>query len=91
MNRNCALNFVMGISVGVGLAMILAPKPGEKTRKDLTKKAQDATSYLRDQGTGIRQSATEMAEKAKREVNRHKQGLASALDAGKAAYKRQLG
>jgi gas vesicle protein len=40
--------FAVGVAAGAAVALIYAPQPGAKTRKQLRRKLNDATDYVKD-------------------------------------------
>jgi len=80
--NNCALGFMIGLGCGVGIALLLAPKSGNETRSLIGNKAQEETDRLKLQAARLRDSATELIEKVRHDVTRHKEGLHHAIEAG---------
>jgi gas vesicle protein len=87
MDRDGLINFFLGLSIGVGVGFLFAPKSGEETRHMLMSKADEGTDYLRKQASDIHESASEAVEKGRNAVNRQKEILTDAIDAGKQAYR----
>lgn len=90
--------FVLGLGLGVAAGVLLAPKAGAETRDFLVSKANEGTDYLRSRadesreylrqrGSDIANSASDIVEKGKTAVNRRKDTLNAAVDAGKQAYR----
>ena len=90
--------FIVGIGVGVAVGMLLAPRSGEETRRILREKADEGKDYVRaraDEGkeyvrrrsVDLRESAGEAIDKSKDVINRQKDQLNAALEAGKQAYR----
>jgi gas vesicle protein len=40
--------FTVGVAAGAAVALIYAPQPGAKTRKQIRRKVNDATDYVKD-------------------------------------------
>jgi gas vesicle protein len=89
-NKDNTLGFIVGFGCGVGIALLLAPKSGGETRSVIANKARKATDRLKHQVAGLRDSATELLEKDRNEVEHHKEGLQHAVDAGKRAHHESL-
>ena len=85
-NKDSTLNFIIGLGCGVGITLLLAPKSGDETRSVIANRAREKTDRLKHQVAGLRDSATELLEKGRNEVERHKEGLQHAVDAGKRVY-----
>lgn len=90
MSRDAIANFFLGLGVGVGVGLLFAPKSGEETRDILLSKADEGREYLKKQASGLRDSAEDMVEKGRDVVNRQKDVLAEALEAGKQAYREKV-
>jgi gas vesicle protein len=97
MDKNGLSSFLLGLGVGVGIGMLFAPKSGQETREIiknkagegtdyLKNKAGESTEYLKNRGTEFKQSATEWVDKGKEALNRQKENLTDAVDAGRQAY-----
>jgi gas vesicle protein len=79
--------FFLGMGLGVAVGMLFAPKSGEETRGFLRQKADEGGSYVKRRGQDLRESAAEYVEKSRSALNRQRDNLAAAVDAGKAAYR----
>ena len=79
--------FFLGIGVGVAIGMIFAPKAGAETRTLIRNRANEGGDYLRRRGTQIREGATDLIDKGKGLVDRQREHLSSAMDAGRQAYR----
>ena len=90
MSRDAIANFFLGLGVGVGVGLLFAPKSGEETRDILLSKADEGREYFKKQASGLRDSAEDMVEKGRDVVNRQKDMLAEALEAGKQAYREKV-
>jgi hypothetical protein len=67
--------------------MLFAPQAGAETRGYLSDKAGHGREYLRDQSGALRDSASELIERGREIVNRQRDNLREAIDAGKQAYR----
>ncbi len=73
--------FTIGVASGAIVALICAPQSGEKTRRQLKRKFEDASDYLKDAGDTL-------GEHAERVVKRGKDALGDVADSAmKAANK----
>ncbi len=90
--------FLLGLGLGVAAGILLAPKSGAETRDLLRSKAGEGTDYIRsraDEGreylkqrtADLRDTATDLVEKGKTTVNRQRDNLSAAVEAGKSAYR----
>ena len=91
MDRNGISAFLLGLGVGVGIGMLFAPKSGEETRELIKNKAGEGTDFLRQRGTNLKQTAAEWVDRGKDVVNRQKDSLTDAMEAGKQAYRDAVG
>jgi gas vesicle protein len=90
--------FLLGLGIGVAAGILWAPKAGEETRQLLADKAgegadylknraQEGTEYVRNRADDIRQSASDLYEKGRSSVQKQRDTLSSAVEAGKQAYR----
>jgi gas vesicle protein len=97
MDKSGFSSFLLGLGVGIGIGMLFAPKAGADTRqliKDKTgegtdylkQRAGEGTDYLKQRGTDIKDSAADLLAKGKDVLNRQKETIADAMEAGKQAY-----
>jgi gas vesicle protein len=90
-NRDAWANFFLGLGLGVGVGLLIAPKSGEETRDILRAKADEGKEYLKKQTSGLRETASgladELVERGKEALNRQKDVLSDALEAGRMAYR----
>jgi gas vesicle protein len=75
-----------GLGAGIGLGLLLAPKPGRELRADLDRTACDGISKLKQSAEELKTSASSMLEKAKATAQTQKEGVGQAIAAGKRAY-----
>ena len=79
--------FFLGLGLGVAVGVLFAPKSGEETRTYLRSKAEEGADIVKRKGDDLRDSATDIYERGKQKVQRHKDNLTAAVDAGKQAYR----
>jgi gas vesicle protein len=91
MDKNGLSSFLLGLGVGVGIGMLFAPKSGQETREILKNKAGEGTDYLKQRGTEFKQTAADWVDKGKDALNRQKENLNDAMDAGRQAYRDAVG
>jgi gas vesicle protein len=82
--------FVAGAGIGALLALLLAPKTGEQTRKLIAKKAEEGKDYVASKGRELKGQAEELVEKGKELVTKQKERLAGVLETGKEAARSTL-
>ena len=104
-NNNGADKFVFfmaGAGIGAVLALLFAPKTGRETRELLARRATDSREFLTNKVSEGRQAVEERSrrfggdfnsflDKSKDAVQRQKEQLAAAFEAGKAAYREEKG
>jgi gas vesicle protein len=79
--------FAFGLGVGLAIGVLFAPKSGEETREFLRSKADEGKDYLKRRSDELREQAGDFVERGKTAVNRHRENLAAAVEAGKQAYR----
>jgi gas vesicle protein len=80
-------SFLLGLGVGIGIGILFAPKSGKETRQLIKEKADEGGEYLKQRSTELKQSASEWVDKGKEAINRQKETLADAVEAGRQAYR----
>lgn len=87
MDRDGMANFFLGLGIGVGLGILFAPKSGDETRDLIMNKAGEGKDYLKRQTQTWKESAGDLVDKGKDLLNRQKDNIAEAVEAGKQAYR----
>ncbi len=87
MDKSGFSSFLLGLGVGIGIGMLFAPKSGEDTRRLIKDKTGEGTDYLKQQATGLRDTAGDLIAKGKEALGRQKESIAEAMEAGKQAYR----
>jgi gas vesicle protein len=93
--------FFLGLGIGVAAGILFAPKSGEETRGYLKAKAGEGADYLKTRaGEGrdylkqrtdeIKESTANLVDRSKAAVDRQREQLAAALEAGKKAYRESV-
>lgn len=96
------LYFLAGAGIGAVLALLFAPKSGRETRELISRTANEGRDYLSTKATEGRQFVeekgrkvgddfTSFVDKSKEAVQRQKEQLTAAFEAGKAAYREEKG
>jgi gas vesicle protein len=83
-------SFLLGLGLGVGVGLVFAPQSGEETRDLLKAKADESKDYLKKQSEGLRGSAADIVDKGRDVINRQKDSLSDAIEAGKQAYREKV-
>ena len=87
MDKNGLSSFLLGLGVGVAVGMLFAPKSGEETRQLIKNKAGEGGEYLKQRGAEFKETASGWVDKGKEAVNRQRDNLSDAVEAGKQAYR----
>ncbi|HTT62399.1 MAG TPA: YtxH domain-containing protein [Bryobacteraceae bacterium] len=87
MDKNGFSSFLLGLGVGIGIGMLFAPKAGSETRQLIKDKTGEGTDYLKQRGADLRDSAGDLLNKGKEALNRQKETIADAMEAGRQAYR----
>jgi gas vesicle protein len=82
--------FCLGLGLGVAVGVLFAPKSGAETRELIMSKANEGTDYVKRRGVELKETAADTVERSKETLRRHKDNLASAVEAGKQAYRESL-
>ena len=82
--------FCLGLGIGVAVGILFAPKAGDETRQLLRSKADEGKDYVKRKSEELKDSAADLADKGKLALQRQKEQLAAAVDAGRQAYKESV-
>ena len=80
------LSFIMGAAIGGGLALLFAPRSGEETRDQIRQLGDDARDKIRDIISDAERRVKEAIEEGRELVHDKAEVIASAVEAGRAAY-----
>ena len=85
-------SFLIGLAVGAGIALLIAPQSGEETRRDIARQARRARDYADDVGDQLRNrigdardAVTSRVDRAKQAVDLKRRQVERAVEAGRAA------
>jgi gas vesicle protein len=96
------LFFLAGAGIGAVLALLFAPKSGRETREMIARTANDGRDFIANKVTEGRKIVDEkrrklgddfnsFLDKSKEAVQRQKEQLSAAFEAGKSAYREEKG
>src|SRR5213594_3324610 len=96
------LFFMAGAGIGAVLALLFAPKSGRETREIIARTATDSKDFLankvvegrqlvEERGRKVGDDFNSFLDKSKEAVQRQKEQLTAAFEAGKAAYREEKG
>ena len=78
--------FLLGLGLGAVAGLLLAPQPGEETRKLVAEKAEEGKDYVAGKSRRLRRRAQVLATKGREFVNKGKERFSEALETGKQTY-----
>jgi gas vesicle protein len=95
-------SFLLGLAVGAGIALLLAPQSGEQTRRKIKRSArraklsaqhvaEDVTGSVVDTFNDARRRVEDQIDSARDAIELKKQQVARAMDAGRAAAQEARG
>jgi gas vesicle protein len=95
-NTGSVGSFLIGIAVGAGIALLLAPQSGEETRAEIARQARqardrardladDMTEQVSDRVRGARDAVNVRVDRARRAVDLKRRQVERAVEAGRAA------
>jgi gas vesicle protein len=79
--------FFLGLGIGVACGILFAPNSGEETRRAIRSKAEESKDYLRRKGDELRESTNELVDRGRSALQRQKDQLSAAVEAGRQAYR----
>ena len=79
--------FFLGLGLGVVAGVLFAPKSGAETRDFLTSKANETADLAKRRAMEVREAAVETYDRGVATVQRHKDNLAAAVEAGRQTYR----
>jgi len=79
--------FCLGLGIGVAVGILFAPKSGEETRALLREKADETKDILKRKSGELKDSGVELIDRGKLALQKQKEQLAAAVDAGRQAYR----
>ncbi|MEJ2077253.1 MAG: YtxH domain-containing protein [Acidobacteriota bacterium] len=96
------LYFLIGGFVGASVALLFAPKSGEETRQllgdryrsgagEVTKRVQAGREFVSSTRQNLSDSVSSTIDKGRDAVNKQKEQISSAIEAGKRAYQEEKG
>lgn len=84
-----ALFFTLGAFIGATIALLLAPRSGEETRKLIVTKARDGADLVSTRSRNVAEKTQQYLDRGKEVLQAQKEQLAAALEAGKQAYREE--
>jgi gas vesicle protein len=75
--------FFYGIGVGLAAGVLMAPRSGVKTRRQLAETAREGQNYVMREGAELRDTVVDKLNRAKRAAQATTEGIGIALEVGK--------
>jgi gas vesicle protein len=79
----------VGLGIGSLIGILSAPKSGEQTHEFISQRAKDGSEYAQKKVRELKERAEDLVEHGHQVVTRKQEQIATALDAGRAAYQRE--
>ncbi|HOP85909.1 MAG TPA: YtxH domain-containing protein [Syntrophorhabdaceae bacterium] len=83
------LSFFIGGLIGAGIALLVAPKSGVETRKQIKEFAEEAKEKAETYIEKVKEKASTAMEKGKEFLAKEKSIIKSAVEAGKEAFEKE--
>jgi gas vesicle protein len=78
--------FVTGLGLGLGIAVLFAPRSGSAVRKAVRERAAKGHNYLTSRGVAIRGELASLVDRTGATLQRQKERIARSVEAGKKTY-----
>ena len=75
--------FLYGIGVGLAAGVLMAPRSGVKTRRQIAETAREGQNYVMREGAELRNSVVDKLNRTKRAAQATAEGIGIALEVGK--------
>jgi len=75
--------FFYGIGVGLAAGVLMAPRSGVKTRRQIAETAREGQNYVMREGAELRNSVVDKLNRTKRAAQATAEGIGIALEVGK--------
>lgn len=88
-NGRTGFLLLAGMAIGSALGMLFAPRTGAEIRRNLRESTERGRHALSQRGQQLSQSARDAVNKGKDFVQRQREHLSGAVEAGKQAYREE--
>ena len=85
------LFFAIGALIGAAIGMLFAPKSGQESRELISRRFRDGVDFLSEQKQSVGERASSLVQEGKDMLSRQKESLAAAFEAGRQAYREEIG
>ncbi len=82
-----ALFFILGGFIGAAVALLLAPRSGEETRRMIAMKTREGADFIANRTKDMTEKTSGLIDRGKELLQQQRDQLAAALEAGKQAYR----
>jgi gas vesicle protein len=72
--------FGLGVTAGAAVALLYAPQPGVRTRRQLKKNIDDGVEYLEDAANYLKEQAEYLSKEAQKTIQRAKNQVDDVVD-----------
>jgi len=79
--------FFLGLGLGVAAGVLFAPKSGKETREYLRDRAEEGADAVKRRTGELRDQAGDLVDRGKQQLQRQKENLSAAVEAGRSAYR----
>ena len=79
--------FLAGLGLGALVGVLYAPKSGKETRDTILQSANEGREYLTNRSQEFKGQVNQYVQKGKETLNRSKDQITSAVEAGRQAYR----
>ena len=79
-------NFLLGLSIGLTVGLLFAPKSGNETRELIANKANEGTDYLANQADQLKAQASDLVQKGRNILADQREKLTSAAQKVQETY-----
>ena len=84
-----ALFFVLGGFIGAAIALMLAPRSGEETRRLIAAKTREGADFIANRTKDMSEKTSGLIDRGKELLQQQRDQLSAALEAGKQAYREE--
>jgi gas vesicle protein len=83
------LSFIVGMALGAVAGLLLAPRPGEETRKYVRERSNKNLDYVNEQAAKLRRAAEALVEAGKKLLACQRQSVQTDTEAERQAYEEE--
>ena len=78
-------SFLLGVAIGAGVALLMAPRSGAEVRADIGRRVKKAKGEVADTFADAREKVEDRLERARALVEKRRRQVADAVEAGRTA------